>query len=147
MGDELSNQQKASRAQTKGKAPTRLISSVGLDRAVLKAGAEIRERYRDQLSDRATAERVARLFRARLIPRGKPGAGLSKSVAIALPMRQYGEQWQDIYEAALPGYRAMDKYERHLRTTNLRGNVRKALARRRAKPREDSPPVQNALGN
>jgi hypothetical protein len=141
MGDEPSNQQEA---RTRRKAPQRLISSVGLDRAVLKAGAEIRAKYHQLLSERTNAERAARLFRAALIPRRQPGRQLSESVKIAVDMWLKGEKWQNIYAAALPGFRAMDKYERLERCANLRRNVKKALRRRAAKTENSLAPVQSA---
>lgn len=144
MADEPSNQQEAAARITNRKAPKRLISSVRLDRAVLKAGAEIRKKYPEPLSERTSAERAARLFRAALIPRRQPGRQLSESVKIALPMRQNGKNWQSIYAAALPGFRAMDKYERLERCANLRRNVNKALRRRVAKTESCLAPVQSA---
>lgn len=145
MGDEPLKQPETAGSRTRRKAPPRLVSSVGLDRAVLKAGAEIREKFPDPLSERASAERAARLFRAALIPRRQPGRQLSESVKIALPMRQKGENWQNIYAAALPGYRAMDKYERLGWCGNLRRNVNKALRRRAAKSENSSAPFQSAI--
>jgi len=142
MGGECSEQPETARPRTKRRVP-RFISSVGLDRAVLKAGAEIRTKYPEPLSERTTAERAARLFRAALIPRRQPGRQLSDSVKIAVEMLTQGENWQNIYAAALPGFRAMDKYERLGRCTNLRRNVRKALSRRAAKSENSSAPVQS----
>lgn len=142
MGDEPSKRQRAAGSRTRRKGPPRLSSSVALDRAVLKAGAEIREKYRDPLSHRASAERAARLFRAALIPRRRPGRHLSESVKIAVEMKLKGENWQNIYAAALPGFRAMDKYERLGCCANLRRNVNKALRRRAAKSENNSAPVQ-----
>jgi hypothetical protein len=78
------------------------------------------------------------------MPRRQPGRRLSASVKIAVEMRLRGENWQNVYAAALPGYRAMDKYERQVLCSSLRGNVKKALKRRAAKPEENSAPVQNA---
>ncbi len=60
---------------------------------MLKAGAEIREKYPEPLSERASAERAARLFRAALIPRRQPGRQLSESVKIAVEMWVKGEKW------------------------------------------------------
>jgi len=131
--------------RTKPKGPPRLTSSVRLDRAALKAGAEIREKYREPLSVRVNAERAVRLFRAALIPRRQPGRRLSESVKIAVEMRLRGENWQNVYAEALPGYHAMDKYERQWRCSNLRRNVKKALRRRAAKAVMSLAPVQNAI--
>ena len=141
MDDQPSNQQEAAGSRTRRKALPRLTSSVDLDRAVLKAGAEIREKYTEPLSERASAERAARLFRAALIPRRQPGRQLSESVKIAVEMLLNGENWQNIYAAALPGFRAMDKYERLGRCANLRRNVSKALRRRAAKTQNTLAPV------
>jgi hypothetical protein len=140
--ERLKPEEEAAVSRPRRKAPPRLSSSVALDRAVLKAGAEIREKYRDPLSQRASAERAARLFRAALIPRRRPGRQLSESVKIAVEMKVKGENWQNIYAAALPGFRAMDKYERLGCCTNLRRNVNKALRRRAAKSENNSAPVQ-----
>jgi hypothetical protein len=112
---------------------------------VLKAGAEIRAKYAELLSARVSAERAARLFRAALFPRRQSGRKLSESVEIALPMRQKGENWQNIYAAALPGFRAMDKYQRLGCCANLRRNVNKALRRRAAKSENSLAPVQSAI--
>ncbi len=144
MGDEPRKAQAAAGPQTRRKISPRSVSSVGLDSAVLKAGAEIRTRYADSLSERAHAERAARLFRAALIPRRQPGRRLSESVKIAVDMLLKGENWQNIYAAALPGFRAMDKYERLGRCADLRRNVNKALRRRAAKTENSSAPVQSA---
>ena len=143
MGDEPRKAQAAAGSQTRRKAPPR-VSSVGLDRAVLKAGAEIREKFPEPLSERASAERAARLFRSALIPRRQPGRQLSESVKIAVDLSLKGENWQNIYAAALPGFRAMDKYERLGRCADLRRNVNKALRRRAAKTENSSAPVQSA---
>ena len=132
MGDEPSKRERAAGSRIRRKAPPRSTSSVALDRDVLKAGAEIRAKYPTLLSERVIAERVARLFRAALIPRRQAGRHLSESVEIAVAMRLKGENWQNTYAAALPGFRSMDKYERLGRCASLRRNVNKAL-RRRAK--------------
>jgi hypothetical protein len=137
MGDAPSDEQKSAVPQIK----RRFHSSVRLDRAVLKAAAEIRAKYAELLSERVSADRVARLFRVAIFPRRQPGRKLSESVEIALPMRQTGDNWQNIYAAALPGFRALDKYERLLRCTNLRRNVNKALRRRAAKTENSLAPV------
>jgi hypothetical protein len=142
MGDERSKREQAAGSRIRRKASPRLISSVALDRAVLKAGAEIRAKYLEPLSERANAERAAGLFRAVLIPRQQPGRRLSESVKIAVEMRLKGENWPNIFGAALPGYRTMDKYERLGRCANLRRNVSKALKRRAAKSENSSAPVQ-----
>ena len=118
--------------------------TVALDRDVLKAAGEILERHRGQIPNKVAAERIARLFRAALIPRGKPGPPLSESVAVALEMRLNGKKWQDVYPVAIPGYRTMDKYERYARTTSLRLNVKKALKRREPKMVADSASRQTA---
>lgn len=144
MDDERSKPEEAAISQPRRKAPPRLISGVALDRAVLKAGSEIREKFPEPLSERASAERAARLFRAALIPRRQPGRHLSESVKIAVDLSLKGENWQNIYAAALPGFRAMDKYERLGRCANLRRNVSKALQRRAAKTETDLAPVQSA---
>jgi hypothetical protein len=144
MGDEHSKPGKAAVSRPSRKAPPRLASSVALDRAVLKAGTEIRARYLESLSERANAERAARLFRAALIPRRQPGRQLSESVKIAVDMLLKGENWRNIYAAALPRFRAMDKYERLGRCANLRRNVKKALRRRAAKTENCLAPVQSA---
>jgi hypothetical protein len=145
MDDELAKPEEvAAVSRPVRKAPPRLINSVALDRAVLKAGAEIRSKYLEPLSERAKAERAARLFRAALIPRRQPGRQLSESVKIAVEMRLKGENWQNIYAAALAGFRAMDKYERLGCCANLRRNVNKALRRRAAKTENDLAPVQSA---
>ena len=133
MDDERSKPEVAAVSGPRRKAPPRLISTVALDRDVLKAGAEIRAKYSKLLSERVAAERVARLFRAALIPRRQPGRRLSESVKIAVEMRLKRENWPNVYGAALPGYRTMDKYERLGCCANLRRNVSKALRRRAAK--------------
>ncbi len=141
MGKEPADPQNAAPPKER----TRRISSVGLDRAVLKAGAEIRDKYSEALSERAKADRAVRLFRAALIPRRQPGRRLSESVRIAIEMRASGKNWQNVYAEALPGYRAMDRYERQWRCSNLRRNVRKVLVRRAAKTTMILAPVQNAI--
>jgi hypothetical protein len=142
MADEQSARQRTAGSESRRHTPSRLVSSVALDRAVLKAGSEIRAKYPEALSERASAERAARLFRAALIPRRQPGRRLSESVKIAVEMRLKGENWPNVYGAALPGYRTMDKYERLGCCTNLRRNVSKALRRRAAKSENNSAPVQ-----
>ena len=79
----------------------------------MQTAVELREMFRDALCDRTCAERAIRFFRAGLIPRRRPGCRLSESVGIAIEMRAGGrENWQNVYAAAIPGYRTMDKYER-----------------------------------
>jgi hypothetical protein len=144
MDDQRSKPEEAAGSRKRQKAPQRSVNSVALDRAVLKAGAAIRAKYRESLSERASAERAARLFRVALIPRRRPGRQLSESVKIAVDMCLKGENWQNIYAAALPRFRAMDKYERLGRCTNLRRNVKKALKRRAAKSEDSLAPAQSA---
>jgi hypothetical protein len=118
-----------------------------LEGDTLEAAATIRGRYREQIGDRKTAERTAKLFRAGLIQRGKPGRKLSESVAIALAMLEKGAKWREIYPAAIRGYRTMDKYERKVREDCLRGKVGKALRRRKVKPNQESSPGENVSAN
>ncbi len=112
------------------KATARLEPATSLERAALQAAVELREKFREALCDRACAERAIRFFRAGLIPRRRPGCRLSESVGIAIEMKARGENWQNVYAAAIPGYRTMDKYEREGRCRRLRRNTNKALKRR-----------------
>ena len=142
MDDERSTPGEPAVSRPRRKAPPRLISNIALDRDVLKAGAEIRAKYPALLAERVAAVRAARLFRAALIPRRKPGRRLSESVKIAVELRLKGENWPNVYGAALPGYRTMDKYERLGCCGNLRRNVNKALRRRASKSEDNSARVQ-----
>ncbi len=107
------------------------VRSESLDRTVLQLANDLRLRFSDELSDRPTAERAVRFFRAGLIPRKRPGRPLSEIVQFAINARERGDKWADVYAAVIPGFRTMDKYERAVRCTSLRQNVSKAIKRRR----------------
>ena len=96
--------------------------------------------------DRDAADRMARCFRAMLLPRRPPGRKPSREVAVAASLRRRGVQWRAIYPKALAGYASMPFYERSYRCYNLRRAVAACLKRQRlreGKQRQDESPHRN----
>ena len=81
------------------------------------------------LQDHRTAERVSRLLKAAITPRRRKGRPVSAEVRRAADMRQQGAEWKAVYEAVIPGFDGMDKYERTYRTSRLRRSVKAYLKR------------------
>jgi hypothetical protein len=116
-------------------------------RAAVQAAADHRRDYRP---DRETAERMVKTYRAALIPRGKPGskalaetvkaadlysAGIAEAAARNQPLtfESLCKLWAGIKRQAIPGFDAMDKYQRKWRGDELRRNVKAYLKRRGVK--------------
>jgi hypothetical protein len=118
-------------------------------RSVTRSAKAARKRWGPL--DRETAERMARTYRAVIMPRSTPGCkpdqetlraakayqtGMERYFASPDPprMREYQRTlWQAIYREVIPNYANLDKLERHYRTNKLRCNVRKWLRRRGVK--------------
>lgn len=99
-------------------------------------------------ADPAVAKWIVKLIMTRFTPRRKAGRhadpgtihaaamykqGLREYNALSDPppwFRYLHELWQRIYQAVLPGYRAMDKYEHLALPTALRRNTRRYLTAR-----------------
>ena len=109
-------------SQTSPKVPAPLCQSV------TQFGKALREKH--GLQDRSAAERISRLLTASITPRRPKGRPATPQVRRAAEMRQQGAEWRAVYAAVLPGFSAMDKYERKCRTDSLRRNVKAYLKRR-----------------
>jgi len=96
-------------------------------RAVTRSAGGHRDKYRP---DRQTAERMAKAYRAALIPRRKPGRKPDSATETAAGMRMRGDPWCEVYSAVVPGWRRMDKHERAYDGARLRRNVKGYLRRR-----------------
>jgi len=99
-------------------------------------------------SDPAALERIVRAFRSALRTRRKPGTKPDQATVRAAHLYVRGMEawesgahkvslnryqrglWRQIQHEVLPGFPAMDKYERLARTSNLRRNVKAYLIRR-----------------
>jgi len=118
-------------------------------RAVTRSAKAARKRWGPL--DRETAERMARTYRAVIIPRGTPGSRPDEETLRAAemfktgmeayfanpksrPMREYKHSlWQRIYRDVIPNYVHLDKLDRQDRTSKLRRNVTRLLCRRGVK--------------
>ena len=99
---------------------------------VCKAVAQLASQFRNEHGPQeySAAERIGRLFKASITPRRPKGRKVSSAVRKAAEMRQDGAEWRAVYAAVLPGFSAMDKYERTCRTSSLRHNVNAYMKRR-----------------
>jgi len=75
--------------------------SPDLDRAVNRFAKRLRARHS---IDRRTAEQLARLLRATLIPRRKPGRKPTRPVLTAVGMRAEKIAWPEIYKTLIDGF-------------------------------------------
>jgi len=98
-------------------------------RTVSHAASAIRRQLGEM--DRIEADRIARCFRAMLLPRKPPGRKPSSEVLIATGMRMKGEPWKEIYPHALANYARMPFYERNYRCFNLRRAAAAYMKRQR----------------
>jgi hypothetical protein len=113
-------------------------------RMATRCAAKIRERCGTTL-DKETAEKIARVFRAALLPRKKAGrkpdretvraAAIWVRYATKKPLlkRQQRRLWQRIYREVIPGFVQMDKLTRQYRTSLLRRNVKAYLNRKQGR--------------
>ena len=132
-------------------------------RTVTRSAALIRKRY--GVPDRATVERMARVFRAALRPRGKVGRKPDRATARAAEMWSAGMSeyaarrprpslrlyqralWQRIHREVFPDFAGMDKLTRQYRTGTLRRNVKAYLRRQGCKWSEGMCPPQRPRAN
>jgi len=114
-------------------------------RTVTRSAAQIRKRF--GIPDRATEERMVRVFRAALRPRLKAGRKPDQATVRAAEMwtagmMEFGRRrprpslriyqrllWQRIYREVFPDFARMDKLTRQYRTGTLRRNVKACLRR------------------
>ena len=106
-------------------------------RMATRCAARIRERCGATL-DKETAEKIARVFRAALIPRKKAGRKPDHETVRAAELwvrhskkKQQRQLWQRIYRAVIPGYARLDKLTRQYRTSLLGRNVKAYLNRKK----------------
>ncbi len=115
-------------------------------RAATRSGRAARKRWGPL--DRAAAERMARTYRAALLPRRTPGSKPIQETVDAARMYQEGMEtyfadssrprlrpyqrdlWQRIYRAVFPDYAHLDYLDRQYRAGKLRRNVARLLRRR-----------------
>jgi hypothetical protein len=115
-------------------------------RTVTRCAKKIRGQFSGD-PDPETAERIQRVFRAALRPRRQPGQKPNPDTVRAAQIyldgmrlwessgrrpafrRHQRQLWQRIYREVLSGFPAMDKYERFVRTSALRRNVKAYLLR------------------
>ncbi len=118
-------------------------------RSITRSAAQIRKRF--GVPDRATEERMVRVFRAALRPRMKAGRKPDQETARAAEMWTAGMEefatrrprpslrlyqrllWQKIYRDLFPDFARMDKLTRQYRTGTLRRNVKACLRRQGCK--------------
>ena len=118
-------------------------------RTVTRSAAQIRKRF--GIPDRATEERMVRVFRAALRPRMKAGRKPDQATAHSAEMWTAGMEefamrpprpslrlyqrllWQRIYREVFPNFARMDKLTRQYRTGTLRRNVKAYLRRQGCK--------------
>jgi len=100
---------------------------IDLARSVVRFAKRLRSKH---AIDRACAERLARLFRASLVPRRKPGRKPTDRVLTALKMRGEKLPWSDVYRAVIPGYAELHPCDRIHLSRNLRRAVAAFLKRR-----------------
>ena len=77
--------------------------------------------------DRPTAERIARVLRAVLVPRKRPGRKPSKEVLLATELREKGVPWPRVYPQVFKGWERWPFAKR----SYMRFNLRRAVAARR----------------
>jgi len=110
---------------------TKETLSPDLVRAVTRFAKRLRASHAP--IDRRTAEQLARVLRAALIPRRKPGRKPSAPVLTAIRMRAEKAAWPEVYKAVIYGYADLPFYERLHQSRKLRRAVA-ALLKRREKP-------------
>lgn len=115
----------------------------------IKAAIQSAKRHRRRYApNRARAEDMVRAYRAVLVPRMKPGVEADPETVRGAAIYRQGLEdydhfpnpplwpeyrdrlWRKVYAAVLPGFNAMDKYERKGRTDAVRKNVKAYLQRR-----------------
>ncbi len=101
--------------------------SPDLVRAVTRFANRLRARH---AIDRRTAEQLARVLRASLIPRRKPGRKPTRSVLTAVRMRADGVGWPEIYKGLIDGFAELHPCERIHQTRKLRRATAAFLKRR-----------------
>jgi hypothetical protein len=111
-------------------------------RLATRCAARIRERCGTTL-DKEAAEKIARVFRAALVPRKKAGRKPDCETVRAAKLwvrhskkkhllkREQRQLWQRIYREVIPGYARLDKLTRQYRTILLRRNVKAYLNRKK----------------
>ena len=87
-------------------------------RTVTRSAANLRRIYGP--IDRHTGERMARTFRATIVPRKAPGRRPSTEVITAVEMLLQNKPWPQIYPEAINGYSDMPFHLRSYRSYNLR---------------------------
>jgi hypothetical protein len=98
-----------------------------------RCAARIRERCGATL-DKEAAEKIARVFRAALVPRKKAGRKPDRAAELWVrhsKKKQQRQLWQRIYREVIPGYARLDKLTRQYRTSLLRRNVKAYLNRKK----------------
>ena len=93
-----------------------------------RCAARIRKRWGTAL-DKEAAEKIARVFRAALVPRRKAGRKPDRETVRAAELwvrhskkkhllkREQRQLWQRIYREVIPGYGRLDKLTRQYRTS------------------------------
>lgn len=99
-----------------------------LARAVTRFAKRLRLKHAP--IDRRTAEQLARLLRATLIPRRKPGRKPTRRVLTAVRMRSKNIPWPRVYHAVIDGFANLLFYERIYQSRKLRRAVAAFLKRR-----------------
>ncbi len=112
--------------------------SPDLVRAVTRFAKRLRARH---AIDRRTAEQFARVLRATLIPRRKPGRKPTRRVLTAVRIRADGVAWPEIYKTLIDGFAALHPCDRIHQTRKLRRAVAAFLKRRSHRLRNFSGPA------